>query len=146
MEKSREVDRILRACRAAAGLDLEAVETAVRAAALAAGAKVLEGLLAPVGAGHREEALRCPCGRKMASRGIQRKVLLTLLGDVPFSRSAFQCPGCGRVRYPGDEELDVVRTGYSPGVRRLVADFASDATFKRASHQRSRQHHLCREH
>ncbi len=111
------------------------MEEAIRAAVHAAGAKVLEQLLSQVGIGRREQAVRCLCGAAMNSRGIQEKSIATLLGDIRFARSAYQCPRCGKTRYPGDEEVDVVKTRYSPGVRRLVADFGSDAPFKRVSRQ-----------
>ncbi len=117
------------------GVDLEAVESAVREAVHAAGAKVVEQLLRGVGMGRRKVALRCRCGRLIKSRGVKAKTLFTLLGEVRFSRSVYRCPACGRMRYPGDEELDVVNTRYSPGVRRLVSDFACDAPFKRVSRQ-----------
>lgn len=115
------------------GVDLEALETGVRVAVLAVGAQLLEELLESVGVGRRNAPVRCACGKRMESRGVSVKIIVTLLGDVRFARSAYQCPACAKVRYPGDEELDVVKTGYSPGVRRLVADFASDDPFKRAS-------------
>jgi len=116
-------------------VDLEALEVAVRDAALAAGAEVLEKLLRDVGVGRREDKVRCSCGAIMESRGVKTKSIMTLLGQIRFGRSAYQCVRCAKVRHPGDEELDVVKTGYSPGVRRLTADFASDAPFKRVAHQ-----------
>src|SRR5258708_2495756 len=41
-----------------------------------------------------------------------------------------QCPTCTQTRYPGDEELDIVRTRRSPGVRRMAARAGSKSTFK----------------
>jgi hypothetical protein len=111
-------------------IDLEAMETALRAVVLAAGAKALAGLLDGVGRGRREEAVRCSCGTTMESRGVEEKTLLTILGEVPFDRSCFKCPQCGKLRYPGDEELDVVDTTRSPGVRRMMARAGSKSTFK----------------
>jgi len=116
-------------------VDLEALETAVRGAVHAEGAKVLEDLLTAVGVGRRDAAVRCRCGAVMDSRGVKTKSVLTLLGGIRFARSAYRCPVCGKMRHPGDEELDVVKTRYSPGVRRLVSDFGSDAPFKRVSRQ-----------
>jgi len=42
----------------------------------------------------------------------------------------FQCPACQATRYPGDEELDIVDTTRSPGVRRMMARAGSQSTFK----------------
>ena len=105
------------------------MEVAIRAAVHAAGAALLEGLLRDVGVGRREDKVRCTCGAAMESRGVKTKSIMTLLGEIQFARSAYRCPQCGAIRYAGDEELDVVNTRYSPGVRRLTADFAGDAPF-----------------
>ena len=120
----------MRTVQRSTGCDLEALETALRAAVLAAGAGVLEEALRAVGTGRRSEPVRCSCGRRMQSRGIQGKTVLTLLGEVRFARSCFQCPSCAKTRYPGDEELGVMQTSRSPGVQRLVAYFGAKEPFK----------------
>jgi hypothetical protein len=109
--------------------DLEAVETALRAAVLTAGARVLGEMIAGVGCGRRLDALVC-CGVRMESKGVEQKTLLTMLGPVSFARSRFECPLCGKARYPGDEELDVVGTTRSPGVQRMMGRAGSKSTFK----------------
>lgn len=114
-----------------AGVDLEAVETAIRQAALAAGARVLEDVLRCVGTGRRKQAVLCArCGQRMESRGVLPKTLVTLLDDVVFYRSRFVCPHCGGVRYPGDEELGVLNTTRSPGLQRIMAHFGAKEPFK----------------
>ncbi len=97
---------------------------------LQAGAVALEELLEGIGAGRREEPLRCACGVQMESQGLKDKVLLTILGEVRYSRTLFQCPACQATRYPGDEELDVMGTRRSPALRRLMARAGSKTTFK----------------
>ncbi|MFQ5853847.1 MAG: ISKra4 family transposase [Candidatus Binatia bacterium] len=111
-------------------VDLEAWENALRAAVLSAGAKALAGLLEGLGCGRRDEAVVCDCGARMESRGLRSKPLLTILGSVDYQRSLFQCPACEQTRYPGDEELDVVETTRSPGLRRMMARAGSQSTFK----------------
>ena len=110
--------------------DLEAWETALRAAVLSVGAKVLGELLHGVGAGRVDHAILCPCGTRMESQGLKQKELLTILGPVIYNRSMFQCPACGATRYPGDETLDIVGTTRSPGLRRMMARAGSQSTFK----------------
>jgi len=56
----------------------------------------------------------------MESRGLKKKELLTILGSVQYERTMFQCMSCGQTRYPGDEELDIIGTSRSPGVRRMM--------------------------
>lgn len=117
----------------AGGVDLEALEVAVRAAVLNVGADLLEQLLEPVGVGRRKEEVRCSCGAVMASHGVRGKRVQTLLGDVAFSRSVYRCPVCGAARCPGDEELDIVATSHSPGVRRQVTRLGAKETFQETS-------------
>ena len=102
-------------------------------AALAAGASVLEQFLGLVGIGRQKVPVRCPCGTPMKSRGLRTKKLLTLLGWIQFKRSMYRCPRCGTIRYPGDEELDVVNSSRSPGVRRQTARLAAKQTFQETS-------------
>lgn len=110
-------------------VDLDAVEQAVRKAVLAAGAGILEELLQSVGAGRREAPVFCTCGARMQSHGLRAKQVQTLLGWVGFSRSLFACPCCGKIRYPGDEALDIAGTSRSPGVRRQAARLGAKETF-----------------
>ena len=108
------------------------MEAALRTAVLSAGAKVLGGLLEGLGCGSREQAVMCNCGTIMQSKGIEEKILLTVMGPVPYRRSRYECPDCGEARYPGDEELDVVGTGRTPGLRRMMARAGSRQPFKEA--------------
>jgi nucleotide-binding universal stress UspA family protein len=124
------VKRILEKAAASRGVDLEAWETALRAAVLAAGAKALSGLIEGIGSGRGCGEVRCSCGGRMESLGRKSKTLLTILGKVSYARTLLQCSACQATRFPGDEVLDVVGTGRSPGLRRLMARAGSKATFK----------------
>lgn len=110
--------------------DLEAWEGALRAAVLSAGARALSGLLSGIGSGRQHDAVLCGCGARMGSQGVRKKMLHTILGPVPYSRSMFMCPACRSTRYPGDEALDVAGTGRSPGLRRMMSRAGSKSTFK----------------
>jgi hypothetical protein len=124
------VKQILQKVALAKEADLEAWETALRAAVLSCGAKILVGLLEGIGSGRRPGRVVCRCGTAMESQGLKEKELLTILGPVPYLRSMFQCPVCQATRYPGDEALDVVETTRSPGLRRMMARAGSQSTFK----------------
>ena len=108
----------------------ESVEFALRRAVLLAGAGLLEEMLKGVGSGRRSEPLYCSCGERMQGRGLRKKQIKTVLGDINVHRSLFVCPSCGRSRFPGDELFDLVGTGFSPGVRRLMAKAGQRGTFK----------------
>lgn len=69
----------------------------------------------------------------MESRGLKAKQLLTILGPVNYRRSMFVCPACNSTRYPGDEQLDVVGTARSPGLRRMMSRAGSENTFHRSA-------------
>ena len=98
-----------------------------------AGAGVLESFLEGVGCGRRGEAVRCSCGARMVSCGRKAKTLATMLGETKWVRSMFQCPSCDAIRYPGDEELDIVNTSRSPGLRRQVARLGAKEPFREAA-------------
>ena len=68
----------------------------------------------------------------MQSKGIEEKTLLTIMGPVRYRRSRYECAECGQTRYPGDEELDVVGTSRTPGLRRMMARAGSRQPFKEA--------------
>jgi hypothetical protein len=68
----------------------------------------------------------------MQSKGTEEKMLVTIMGPVSYQRSRYECPACGKARYPGDEELDVVGTGRTPGLRRMMARAGSRQPFKEA--------------
>lgn len=97
---------------------------------LTAGAKALGELISSIGCGRREVPLECSCGATMESKGLKEKTLLTILGPVVYRRSMFECPICGKSLYSGDEELDVVGTTRSPGLRRMMARAGSRNTFR----------------
>ena len=132
VERDKEVKRILEKAARAKNTDLEAWEFAIRSAVLAAGAQALSGLLAEIGSGRRDEPTLCACGARMESNGVRGKPLLSILGPVAYSRSMYQCPVCGKIRYPGDEELDVKGTSRTPGLRRIMARTGGRSAFKEA--------------
>ena len=83
-----------------------------------------------IGCGKQPEPLLCTCGSRMESQGLKSKPLMSILGPLEYKRSMFQCPDCDQTRYPGDEQLDVVKTSRSPGLRRMMARAGSKSTFK----------------
>jgi hypothetical protein len=69
----------------------------------------------------------------MSSRGRRQKRFFTTLGQIPFGRSFYQCERCHQGRFPDDEQLDILNTSYSPGVRRLMARAGSQTQFEQAA-------------
>lgn len=131
IDRELEISRIVQRVIAEKDPDMEAWEQAILEASLAAGAKVLASVLAAIGTGRREPVL-CVCGTRMRSIGVKSKQATTLMGKVAFPRSLFVCPDCRASRLPGDELLDMSRTGFSPGVRRLMARAGAKHSFVEA--------------
>jgi hypothetical protein len=114
-------------------LDLEAIETATRAAMHRAGAAALHHLLkepepSPATA-------PCECGQTARYRQRRSRSLLTAVGPVRLERAYYCCAACHRGQSPHDRELDIVDTDYSPGVRRMMAVVGSDTSFDQGREQ-----------
>jgi len=108
--------------------DLEALETATRAALHQAGAKLLEQLLEASPPAEPEQP--CRCGRRARHRGRRPKKMQTVLGEVEIERPYYLCAACHQGQFPFDRELDVTDTQYSPGVRRMMALVGSESSFE----------------
>jgi len=117
------------------GLDLQAVEEALRSALLRAGAAALSQLLhyAPPTADQR--GLPCPCGQQAHYLELRSKQVLTVLGPARLQRPYYLCPSCHRGQFPVDCQLDVRHTELSPGVRRMMALVGQEVPFNRARAQ-----------
>jgi hypothetical protein len=130
-EVAREIEQLLRTLftgvRKTGHLDLEAVEMLVRSAMHHAGATALTELLRfPV---PDQRTIPCSCGQQARYRELRSKTVLTVVGTVEASRPYYLCPYCHEGQFPADEELDVVNTEFSPGVRRMQALMGQDAAF-----------------
>lgn len=114
-------------------MDLEAVEMLVRSAMHQAGATTLTELLrfpAP-----DQRAMPCPCGQEARYRELRSKTVLTAVGTVEVSRPYYLCPHCHEGQFPTDQELDIIHTEFSPGVRRMQALVGQEASFDHGREQ-----------
>jgi hypothetical protein len=111
------------------GLDLEAVEMAMRSALHRAGAAALTELLQfPAPAAHPRR-LPGAWGQQAHYRELRSKPLLTAVGPMEVSRPYYLCPHCPAGPFPADVELDTENTEFSPGVRRRQARVGQEAPF-----------------
>ena len=117
------------------GLDLEAVETAMRSALHRAGAAALTELLQFPAPAANQRRLPCPCGHQAHYRELRSKLILTALGKVDVSRPYYVCPACHAGQFPADRELDIENTEFSPGVRRMQAVVGQEAPFDHGREQ-----------
>lgn len=108
----------------------------VRSAMHQAGASALTELLrfsAP-----DQRAIPCPCGQPALYRESRSKTVLTVVGPVEVSRPYYLCPHCHQGQFPADQELDLVDTEFSPGVRRMQALVGQQAPFEHGREQLKR--------
>jgi hypothetical protein len=114
-------------------MDLEAIEMLVRSAMHQAGTGVLSELFrfpAP-----DQRAIPCPCGQQALYRELRSRTVLTVVGTVDVSRPYYLCPHCHQGQFPADQELDIVHSDFSPGVRRMQALVGQDASFDHGREQ-----------
>jgi hypothetical protein len=133
LEQSAEISRLAIVMASHQMPDFEAWESLVLRAARQGGAGVMGCLLRHWQQNAPRQVILCSHGHRMSSRGLRSKELLTTLGRVPFSRSLYQCAQCHQGRFPADEQLDMVQTTYSAGVRRLMARAGCQSHFEQAS-------------
>jgi len=112
------------------GFDLEALEFKTREVMHGLGARILAGVLS-VEEGQSADSA-CSCGGRYVTGKRERKRLRTVLGEVRVMRRIQRCSDCGWWRVPLDQELDVVKTGFSPGLRRMMAKTGAEVCFDRA--------------
>ena len=109
--------------------DLESVEFLARDAMHRCGASILEKLIEHGGARGRDD---CECGGRYVAHKHAGKRVRTVVGEVIVKRKVFRCNSCGDWKVPLDEELDVVKTGFSPGLRRLMSKVGSEVCFDKS--------------
>lgn len=107
----------------------------MRAAMHQAGALALSQLLRCEVPGVTEREIACPCGHQARYREMRSRRVLTVVGEVQFSRPWYLCPHCHEGQFPTDSALDIDRTDLSPGVRRMLALVGSEAPFDRGRRQ-----------
>jgi hypothetical protein len=138
-EVAQEVERLLQVVfrdqRQTGGIDLEAVEMALRSAWHRAGAAALTELLRFPAPSAEQRTLPCPCGRQAHYRESRTKPVLTAVGAVEVSRPYYGCPDCHAGQFPADAELDIANTEFSPGVRRMQALVGQAAPFDHGREQ-----------
>jgi hypothetical protein len=111
-------------------VDLEASEMAVRAASHRIGGSLLEKLLNTDGGGY--QGTRLDCGRGHSARFVEYrdKSLLTVVSRLVVRRAYYYCPQCAEGVIPKDRALDIVDTGFSPGVRRMMGQVGGKEAFE----------------
>lgn len=112
------------------GFDLEALELMIRDVMHRCGAITLEHMLEHEDGSSVERD--CSCGGGFVDKKRRPKTIRTVLGDIRLTRTVQRCNRCNSWRVPEDEVLDVMGTGYSPGLRRMMAKTGAEVCFDKA--------------
>jgi hypothetical protein len=109
---------------------MEASEMAIRATSHRLGGSLLEKLLNADGKGYQGATVDCGKGHRARFVEYREKELITVLSPVNVSRAYYHCDPCGEGVIPKDRALDIVDTGFSPGVRRMMAQVGGKEAFE----------------
>ena len=99
---------------------------AIRATMHQAGAAGLTQLLTEEPPQQRH--LSCPCGGTADYEELRSKPVLTAVGPARMLRPYYLCSRCHEGQFPTDQVLDVERTEFSPGVRRMLGVVGSECS------------------
>jgi hypothetical protein len=66
---------------------------------------------------------------------MRSRPILTVVGRAHMERPYYLCPVCHHGQFPTDVELDIDRTDFSPGVRRMLAAVGGEAPFAQGRDQ-----------
>ena len=111
-------------------MDLEASEMAIRAASHRIGGCLLEKLLNADGRGYQGTTVDCGKGHGARFVEYRDKTLITVMSPVDVSRAYYYCERCGDGIIPKDVALDIVDTGFSSGVRRMMGQVGGKEAFE----------------
>ena len=90
---------------------------------------MLEKLLNADGGGYRGSRIDCPKGHRAKFVGYRGKQVVTVLAAVDVKRAYYYCARCRQGVIPKDQDLDIVDSSFSPGVRRMMGRVGAKEAF-----------------
>lgn len=111
-------------------IDLEATETAIRAASHGIGGHLLQKLLNADSGGYQGSCIPCRQGHSARFVEYRKKRLVTVLNAAEVRRAYYYCDACGEGVIPKDRDLDIAGTSFSPGVRRMMGQVGGKEAFE----------------
>jgi hypothetical protein len=109
------------------------LEQAMRAALTAAGARLLEAVVAGGDDGYAGPHVKCGAGHGAGYAGSRPKTVRTVLGPVQVMRAWYHCAECERGFAPRDDQLGVAGTLLSPGLAEMIARAGAEVPFGKAA-------------
>lgn len=110
-------------------LDMEAVEIALRRSMHQVGGAFLEKLLNADSQEHAAGQIPCCAGHKASLVDYRTKKVITVLSPIDIKRAYYYCSHCQKGIVPKDLDFDIVKTSFSPGVRRMMARVGAKESF-----------------
>ncbi|MGH7263899.1 MAG: ISKra4 family transposase [Candidatus Rokuibacteriota bacterium] len=118
---------------ALAGVDFEAVETAIRRQVLQVAARAVERRFNADVSDHAGPHMACPCGQPARYAGRRAKRFETVLGSVTLERAYYHCAACAQGFSPRDRALGLAGTALSPALTRMIGAVGALVSFEEGS-------------
>ena len=108
---------------------------AIRSTVHQTGAEAVTELLRWQPPDEDQRTIPCACGRTARYEGMRSRPILTVVGWARIERPYYLCLSCNTGQFPIDVQLDIDKTDFSPGVRRMLAAVGSEAAFAQGRDQ-----------
>jgi len=108
---------------------------AIRSTVHQTGANAVTELLRLSPPEDEHRGIPCTCGRVARCKGMRSRPILTVVGWARIDRPYYLCPVCHTGQFPADVALDIDKTDFSPGVRRMLAAVGGVAPFAQGRDQ-----------
>ena len=102
---------------------------AIRSTVHQTGAEAVTELLRFPPPDEEHRTVPCPCGPMARYEGMRSRPILTVVGWARIERPYYLCSACQGGQFPADIQLDIDKTDFSPGLRRMLAAVGSEAPF-----------------
>ncbi len=124
-----EVEQFL--CKQALlGLDLEALESAVRREALRIAGKAVEQWPNSDTSDYAGNQITCKCSQAARFAGRRRKCFESVLGPLELGRAYYHCAYCGEGFYPRDRQFRIENSSLSPAATRMICSVGALVSFE----------------
>lgn len=94
------------------------------------GGSLLQQLMNADGGGYCGTEVECGKGHRAEFIDYRKKEITTVLSPVQLQRAYYYCKDCNSGVIPKDQELDIVDTFFSPGVRRMMGQVGAKEAFE----------------
>jgi hypothetical protein len=108
---------------------------AIRSTVHQTGAAAVTELLRFQPPDNEHRTVACACGQVAKYEAMRSRPILTAVGWAQIERPYYLCPQCHSGQFPADVQLDIDKTDFSPGVRRMLAAVGSEAPFAQGRDQ-----------